>query len=51
MVAKLSCCVPQHCGISQDEENKRNNLRRNKITMKIISRQFDEVLAKNNKLQ
>ena len=33
------------------EENQRNDLSRNSITVKIISRQFDEAWPKNNKLQ
>jgi len=36
--------------LRQDEEDKRNDLSRNRITMKIISRQSDEVLAQNSKL-
>ena len=34
----------------RDEENKRNDLRRNSITAKIILRQFDEVAAENQQL-
>jgi len=35
----------------QDEESQRQGLRRNVITVKIMARQLDEVLDKNNKLQ
>ena len=50
MVSKLFCREILDI-FRQDEENKQNDLRRNRITVKIILRQFDEVLPKNSKLQ
>jgi len=37
--------------IRRDEENQRKDLRRNSITLKVFSRQFDEVVAENMELQ
>ncbi len=51
MVSKLLLSVPQYCGIARGEEDKQNDLRRNRITTKIILAQSDEASGKKDKLQ